>query len=81
MRCQGRLSGDSVSNMTGPNEAGTPLNGDAFRLRMERQCSEIRAYRKSVLRDSGRRLSLDEAALEWIERFAENFDVTNGRCW
>lgn len=41
---------------------------------MERQCSEIRAYRQAVLRESGRRLSLDEAASEWIERFAEHFD-------
>ena len=65
-----------MSSMTGPNGAGTPVNGDAFRLRMERQCSEIRAYRKAVLRDSGRRLSLDEAALEWIEQFAENFDAS-----
>ena len=65
--------------MTGPNGAGTTVNGDAFRLRMERQCSEIRAYRKAVLRDSGRKLSLDEAALEWIERFAESFDASYPR--
>ncbi|NND67180.1 MAG: hypothetical protein HKN19_06300 [Halioglobus sp.] len=55
------------------------MNGDAFRLRMERQCSEIRAYRKTVLRDSGRRLSIDEAAQEWIERFAESFDASHTR--
>jgi len=48
---------------------------------MERQCSEIRAYRKAVLRDSGRRLSLDEAALEWIDRFAESFDASYPGRW
>ncbi len=73
--------GDGVSNMTGPNGAGAPLSGDAFRRRMERQCSEIRAYRKAVLRDSGRRLSLDEAALEWIDRFAESFDASYPGRW
>ncbi len=70
-----------MSSMTGPKGAGTPLKGEAFRLRMERQCSAIRAYRNAVLRDSGRRLSLDEAALEWIERFADSFDASCSNHW
>jgi hypothetical protein len=44
-----------------------------FRLRMESQCHQIRRYRLQVLRESGRLLSSDEAALEWIERFAATF--------
>ncbi len=31
-----------------------------------------------MLREFGRLLSPDEAALEWIERYAENFDRSNG---
>lgn len=50
---------------------------DAFRLRMELQCHRIRQYRQSMLRECGRLLSLDEAALEWIERYADTFDGGN----
>lgn len=46
---------------------------DTFRHRMEQQCNQIRQYRQSVLRESGRLLSPDEAALEWIERYAASF--------
>jgi hypothetical protein len=57
------------------NEEGTGqyLSGDAFRLRMESQCQEILQYRKSQLRESGRDLSLDDAAREWIDRHAADF--------
>jgi hypothetical protein len=41
---------------------------------MECQCRRIREYRRAQQRDCGRSLSLDEAALEWIERYAEHFD-------
>jgi hypothetical protein len=41
---------------------------------MESQCQQIKRYRLRVLRESGRLLSADEAALEWIERYAANFD-------
>lgn len=40
---------------------------------MERQCQEIRRYRQARLRDDGLNLSMEEAALEWIERFAADF--------
>lgn len=46
----------------------------AFRLRMERQCHQIRLYRLALLRDGGRLLSPDEAAIEWIDRYAATFD-------
>ena len=45
-----------------------------FRLRMESQCNQIKRYRLKILRESGRLLSADEAAIEWIERFAATFD-------
>lgn len=47
---------------------------DAFRMRMEEQCRQILRYRQVMLRESGRNISPDEAALEWIERFAATFD-------
>jgi hypothetical protein len=46
---------------------------DPFAGRMEAQCCQIRRYRREVLSKEGRHLSHDEAALEWIERYAENF--------
>jgi hypothetical protein len=55
----------------------TASGPDAFRNRMEQQCHEIKQYRQSILRDSGRLLSPDEAALEWIERYAATFDCGN----
>jgi len=52
----------------------TRAGQDAFRRRMERQCGQIAQYRQSMLRECGRLLSLDEAALEWIERYAATFE-------
>ena len=45
----------------------------AFRARMDAQCEEIENYRLAVLRDEGRQLNMEQAAIEWIERFAESF--------
>jgi len=45
---------------------------DAFKQRMERQCDAIERYRRAELR-RGRALTMDEAALEWIERYAAVF--------
>ena len=47
---------------------------EAFRLRMLNQCRQIGEYRQRVLKETGRLLTLDEAALEWIERYASTFD-------
>jgi hypothetical protein len=54
---------------------------DDFLARMEAQCHQIERYRLDVLRNEGRELSRDEAALEWIERFAEGFDEVERGTW
>jgi hypothetical protein len=48
---------------------------------MEAQCHQIERYRLDVLRNEGRELSRDEAALEWIERYAEGFDEGARGSW
>ena len=45
----------------------------AFLLRMERQCEAIEQYRLDVLKNEHRQLSEDQAAMEWIARYAESF--------
>jgi hypothetical protein len=62
-----------VSSAINGEQAGQYSSGEAFRLRMESQCQEIEQYRQSVLNESGRELSLDEAAMEWIARYAADF--------
>jgi len=44
-----------------------------FRLRMVEQICHIEHYRRTVSESQGRALSSQEAALEWIERYAEAF--------
>jgi len=46
---------------------------DAFRARMVEQVCSIESYRKTVSRTEGRSLTPEEAALEWIGRFASDF--------
>ena len=46
---------------------------EAFRRRMQCQCERIEEYREAVLREGGPMLSRDEAALQWIERYAADF--------
>ena len=54
-------------------------NQESFRKRMEAQCSQIERYRAKVMYNEGRFLSQNEAATEWIARYAKVFD--NGyRC-
>lgn len=48
-------------------------NLDAFSIRMIEQICYIECYRKKVLDDEGRKLSSDEAAKEWITKFATEF--------
>jgi hypothetical protein len=60
----------SVSSKSGA--AGADLQ-DIFQARMKSQCQAIERYRLAVERDEARVLSQDEAAQEWIERFAEVF--------
>jgi len=54
-------------------EKPTDQSRGTFQQRMETQCSQIRRYRRDIIRKEGRVLSDDEAALEWIERYAEGF--------
>ena len=46
---------------------------DAFLARMVEQVCHIEDYRKSVHRIEGRELSPEEAAMEWIEKYASQF--------
>ena len=47
----------------------------AFRARMDAQCEEIEKYRSMVVLDEHRQLSLEQAAREWIARYAEYFSI------
>ncbi|MFC1750312.1 PilZ domain-containing protein [Pseudomonadota bacterium] len=46
---------------------------DAFRTRMVEQICHIEHYKNDVLEKEGRELTGEEAALEWIKRYAANF--------
>jgi len=46
---------------------------DSFCARMVEQMCYIEDYRQQVASGEGRRLSSEQAASEWIERFAEQF--------
>ena len=46
---------------------------DAFQSRMVQQVCSIENYRKEVLQNEGRRLTTQEAAAEWINKFAGRF--------
>jgi PilZ domain-containing protein len=46
---------------------------DAFRARMVEQLCHIEDYRRSVQRTEGREIGMDEAAAEWIEKYAAQF--------
>ncbi|MEO8409201.1 MAG: PilZ domain-containing protein [Propionivibrio sp.] len=49
---------------------------DAFRARMVEQVCHIEEYRQAVLRDEGRPIAAEEAAMEWIEKHAAEFPST-----
>jgi hypothetical protein len=46
---------------------------DAFRARMVEQVATIEKYRKDVLEQEGRELSAQDAATEWIGKYAGKF--------
>jgi hypothetical protein len=46
---------------------------DFFRMRMIEQICHIEHYRGEVLRTQGRELSAQEAAAEWISKYADDF--------
>ena len=49
---------------------------DAFMARMVEQVCQIENYQKEVYRAEGRILTTDEAAIEWIGKFASHFPTT-----
>lgn len=49
---------------------------DAFRTRMVEQICHIENYRNNVSLTEGRQLSLEQAAAEWIDKFAAQFPDT-----
>ena len=73
------LSGKVVWCEQSPNgyEIGIEFEGskDVFRLRMIEQICHIEHYRKEVKLAEGRELSSEEAANEWITRYAGDFPV------
>ena len=50
---------------------------DAFRTRMVEQICHIENYRNMVSLTEGRQLSVEEAAAEWIDKFAAQFPDTS----
>lgn len=46
---------------------------DTFRARMVEQICHIEEYKQDVLKKEGRKLSGEEAASEWIQRYAVKF--------
>lgn len=48
-------------------------SSDAFRSRMIEQVCSIERYRREVRRNEGRILSTEEAAVEWINKYAGRF--------
>lgn len=46
---------------------------DAYKARMVEQICQIEEYRNQVLREEGREMTSEQAALEWIERYAHKF--------
>jgi len=47
--------------------------GDLYRARMVEQICHIEHYRAGVLASEGRQLDGEQAAREWIQKFAEDF--------
>lgn len=46
---------------------------DAFRTRMVEQVCHIEHYKRRILTEEGRTLSGQEAAMEWISKYAQSF--------
>jgi len=48
---------------------------DRFKVRMFEQVCHIENYKKEILDHEGRTLTGEQAALEWIAKYAKTFDV------
>lgn len=46
---------------------------DVFKTKMVEQLCQIEQYRQRILTDEGRTLDSEQAAQEWIERYAKEF--------
>jgi len=46
---------------------------EVFKVRMVEQVCQIEQYRKSLKKQDGRNLSIEEAATEWISHYAADF--------
>ncbi len=66
------IPGVTLMSMSRHERKGAMMQA-AFRARMEAQCEQIEQFRLAVMQDGGGRLSQDEAALKWIESYAEIF--------
>lgn len=51
-----------------------PCEQTYYRLRMVEQLCQIEAYRHCVAEHQGRQLDVEQAAAEWIDRYAADFD-------
>jgi len=51
---------------------------DVFRARMVEQICHIEDYRRAIAREEGRELSSEEAACEWIAKYAHKFPGASG---
>ena len=56
-------------------EVGVTFTGEdqANRIRMVEQICQIESYRQRIQETEGRRMSSQEAGLEWINKYAEGF--------
>lgn len=50
-----------------------------FKLRMVEQVCHIEKYKEQMLKEEGRILTSEEAAVEWIEKYAADFPRTDER--
>ena len=51
---------------------------DEFKARMVEQICHIEHYKKEILQNEGRQLSGEQAAFEWIDKYAGKFPRTQG---
>ncbi len=60
-------------------DLGIRFSGDTdmFRMRMVEQVCHIEHYRQEVESRQGRKLSSEQAAAEWIDRYAKDFPALN----
>lgn len=49
------------------------IPADKFKMRMLEQICHIEAYKKEVRRKEGRRITGEQAAIEWITKYADRF--------